>query len=118
VHIVYYHANRQLWGKNLTWAAVVTETLSSKAGITLPYNMPAWGAEPKFYLDMTASGEKINPVSKGLTTDVFDSTYWGAQLITANVMPWLPFFSNCKGYDSRIVFYDLFEYNDKCILPT
>jgi len=40
--------------------------------------MPNWNQEPKFYLDMTADGDDVNPVSKGLTTDVYDSTYWGA----------------------------------------
>lgn len=33
-------------------------------------------------------------------------------------MPWLPFFSNCEGYDSNIVLYDLLEYNQQCNLPT
>lgn len=34
-------------------------------------------------------------------------------------MPWLPYFSNCDSHDTRIVFYDLFEYanTDQCTLP-
>ena len=115
VNIVYYNANRQLLYTNKTFAAVVSTTTS--LGVTLPYNMPNWGEEPEFYLDMTSRGDDINPVRKKIDKDVFDSTYWDAKLITANIMPWVPFFSNCEGYDSRIVFYDILEYNNKCKLP-
>lgn len=66
---------------------------------------------------MTASGDNINPVRKAIDKDVYDSTYWDAKLIDANVMPWLPFFSNCEGYDSHIVLYDIIEYNENCVLP-
>lgn len=33
-------------------------------------------------------------------------------------MSWIPFFSNCDGYDSRIILYDSFEYNPNCSLPS
>ena len=32
-------------------------------------------------------------------------------------MSWIPFFSNCEGYDHRIIFYDIFEYDESCTLP-
>lgn len=34
-------------------------------------------------------------------------------------MPWLPYFTNCDGHDSHIIFYDLFEYSnsDECERP-
>jgi hypothetical protein len=37
-------------------------------------------------------------------------------------MPWIPFFSNCDGSDTRIITYDIFEYNintedSYCTLP-
>lgn len=79
--------------------------------------MPDWGQEPPFYLDMTATGAGVNPVRKNLDKDVYDSTYWDSNGLTANVMPWLPFFSNCEGYDSHLVLYDLLEYNPECVLP-
>ena len=79
--------------------------------------MPDWNQEPEFYLDMTANGETINPVRKSIDKDVYDSTYWDAKLIQANIMPWLPFFSNCEGYDSRVILYDILEFNEKCKLP-
>lgn len=106
---MFYNANRQLMYTNKTFAFLVSKSTSE--GITLPYNMPDWGNEPDFYLDMTATGDTINPVRKNIEKDVYDSTYWDANLITANIMPWLPFFSNCEGYDTRIIMFDIFEYN-------
>jgi len=63
---------------------------------------------------MTAKGPDINPVRKNLDKDVFDSTFWDSKQINAVIMPWLPYFSNCEGYDTRMVLYDLLEYNDQC----
>ncbi len=95
----------------MTWGVMVSRQTSTSIGITLPYNMPDWGSEPNFYLDMTASDSTINPVRKAIDKDVYDSTYWDAKLIDANIMPWIPFFSNCEGYDSHIILYDAMEYN-------
>lgn len=34
-------------------------------------------------------------------------------------MPWLPFFSNCDGYDSHIILFDALEYSSaNCSLPS
>jgi hypothetical protein len=32
-------------------------------------------------------------------------------------MSWIPFFSNCEGYDTRMVLYDVFERGGRCDLP-
>jgi hypothetical protein len=32
-------------------------------------------------------------------------------------MPWVPFFTNCEGYDAHMVLYDLFERGPRCELP-
>jgi len=100
---------------NKVWAMFVAK--SNTLGITIPYNMPDWGREPEFYIDMTARGSNINPVRRPIDKDVFDSTYWDAQLMQANIMLWLPYFSNCEGQDSRIVLFDIVEYHEKCVLP-
>jgi len=47
---------------NVTFAMLVSKSISE--GLTLPYNMPDWGKEPQFYLDMTARGEGVNPVRR------------------------------------------------------
>ena len=84
----------------------------------MSYNTPDYGNEPPFYLDMTATGPGINPVRKNLDKDVYDSTYWDSKQIQAVIMPWIPYFTNCEGYDSRLIVYDVVEYNPGCILPS
>mmetsp|Transcript_135 Transcript_135/g.127 ORF Transcript_135/g.127 Transcript_135/m.127 type:complete len:80 (-) Transcript_135:3149-3388(-) len=32
-------------------------------------------------------------------------------------MSWIPYFSNCEGYDSHMILYDLFERGGRCNLP-
>lgn len=78
--------------------------------------MPLWTVEPPFYLDMTSAGKNINPVRYPYTTDPFDSTYWDSIGLKATIMPWIPYFSNCEGYDSRIILFDIIEYNLNCVL--
>ena len=87
-------------------------------GITIPYNTPDVGLEPEFYLDMTAKGEGVTPVRKLLDRDQFDSTFWQSKLINSAIMPWIPFFSNCEGFDTRMVLFDLLEYHAQCKLPS
>jgi hypothetical protein len=42
----------------------------------MPYNAPDDGSEPAFYIDMTSTEKGVNLISKGLSKDVYDSTYW------------------------------------------
>lgn len=37
-------------------------------------------------------------------------TFWKSKLINAVIMPWIPFLSNCDGFDTHIVLYDLLEH--------
>jgi hypothetical protein len=83
-------------------------------GITMPYNTPDIGDEPYLYLDMTAYGEGVNPVRKALDKDIFDNTFWQSKQINAVIMPWVPYFSNCNGQDSRIILFDALEYRPEC----
>jgi len=61
-------------------------------------------------VSIPAEGNKVNPTTKNLDKDAFDVTFWKSKLINAVIMPWIPFFSNCDGFDSRIVLYDLLEH--------
>ena len=38
--------------------------------------------------------------------------------ITGSFMPWIPFLSNCEGYDDKIILFDLLENSDSCIFPS
>ena len=141
VWIEVYRAERQTRFTDRTHAAVIGEVLLE--GKTMPYNSPDYGNDPRLWLDFVATDEDcslgpageagtvvfgtppedaasacyVNPTTKNLDKDAFDSTYWQSKQISAVVMPWVPFFSNCNGFDSRIVFYDLFEYSGQCELP-
>ena len=81
-------------------------------GITMPYNSPDYGEDPNLWLDFTSTAEGVNPGTKALDKDAFDSTYWQSKQINAVIMPWIPFFSNCDGHDSHIVPFDAFEYTE------
>eukprot|EP00340_Litonotus_pictus_P012158 CAMPEP_0170539142 /NCGR_PEP_ID=MMETSP0209-20121228/103738_1 /TAXON_ID=665100 ORGANISM="Litonotus pictus, Strain P1" /NCGR_SAMPLE_ID=MMETSP0209 /ASSEMBLY_ACC=CAM_ASM_000301 /LENGTH=1999 /DNA_ID=CAMNT_0010840987 /DNA_START=1068 /DNA_END=7067 /DNA_ORIENTATION=- len=52
--------------------------------------------------------------------DPFDEQFWDKQGLSelgSIVMPWIPFYSNCAGYDKNIVLYDLLEFNQDCSFP-
>jgi len=113
--IEFYRANRQLMGTDRTFGILVSE--AQIAGVTMPYNTPDVGNEPLFYIDMTSTAEGVNPRPKELDKDVFDSTFWQSKQVQAVIMPWIPFFTNCEGYDTRMVLYDVFERGGRCVLP-
>ena len=78
----------------------------------MPYNTPDYGNDPDLWVDFVATGPNINPTTKNLDKDAFDMTYWQSKQISTVVMPWLPYFTNCNGHDSHIIFYDIFEYTN------
>ena len=102
-------------GTDRTYGILISE--AQIAGVTMPYNTPDIGNEPLFYIDMTSTAEGVNPQPKELDKDVFDSTFWQSKQVAAVIMPWIPFFTNCEGYDSRMVLYDVFERGGRCELP-
>jgi len=115
VSIEFYHANRQRMGTPKTWAVLISA--QQMVGVTMPYNVPDLGNEPLFYIDMSSTAEGVNPGTKGLEKDIFDGTFWQSKQVSAVIMPWIPFFSNCEGYDSHMVLYDVFERGGRCDLP-
>lgn len=86
-------------------------------GIALPYNAPDYGVEPLLYVDQAGVGPKVNNVRKDLDGDPFDATFWQSKRVQSVVMPWIPYFSNCDGYDTRMIFFDVFERGERCLLP-
>lgn len=111
---------------NNTHGVIITE--AQLEGYTLPYNTPDFNNDPKLWLDFVSTNQpdengnetpeqfRVNPTVKLLDKDPFDPTYWQSKQINAVVMPWLPFFSNCDGFDSHIIIYDAFEYARNCTL--
>ena len=117
VKIEIMQSERQQRGTDFSHAAIIGEVLLE--GVTMPYNAPDWGNDPDLWIDFVSTGPGINPTTKNLDKDQFDSTYWQSRKISAIVMPWIPFFTNCNGHDSHIIFYDLLEYahTDQCERP-
>jgi hypothetical protein len=113
-------AERQTRGTNHTYGFIINEV--QMEGVTMPYNSVDYGEDPKLWLDFVAIGDKVNPTHKDMDKDAFDNTYWQSKQINAVIMPWIPFFSNCDGFDTRIIPFDAFEYNydtdeSFCTLP-
>jgi hypothetical protein len=77
----------------------------------MPYNCVDYPNDPSLWLDFVSTGDDIKMTQKDLDKDAFDNTYWQSKQINAVIMPWISFFSNCDGSDSRIIIYDIFEYN-------
>ena len=109
-----YYAKREIVDENVNFAFIISSTFLND--LTIPYNLIKVGNDQNFFLDMTAQIGLLP--SRGYTKDVFDSTYWQSLQVTTVVMSWFPFFSNCEGYDTNIIFYDIMERDSRCILPS
>jgi len=107
VSVFLYYSKRATTGKGYSYGFLISETFLD--GITIPYNAPDVENDQSFFLDMTA--DLGAPSQRGYDKDVHDSTYWQSRQITSAIMSWLPFFSNCERYDTKIIFYDLVEHN-------
>lgn len=81
---------------------------------TLPYNLRDFSID--MYSDMTSESEDVSLVKDTFERDPFDSTLWDSKSITTIALPWIPFFSGCKGQDRHILLYDLLENAEKCDL--
>ena len=84
-------------GTSHTYGVLISEL--QMAGVTIPYNAPDLGNAPLFYIDMTSTAEGVNVGTRGLDKDIYDSTFWQSKQVNAVIMPWIPYFSNCEGYD-------------------
>lgn len=96
--------------------------ISSDEDVALPTNLPELDSEknsPDYWLQLgSIRGNKT--LSKHLLEsgrNLFNpaSLYWGNTLDYVS-MPYLPFFSNCKGFDKYIPIFSIFEQNPGCDL--
>lgn len=112
-----YRANKGT--KNLFTFFLKKETFLSSS-ISLPYN---------FYENTIQ--ESNHPLSIGYYPTESNFTYdhgysekdpYLVQLFEENslegiFMPWVPFLSNCAGYDDKILLFDLLENSESCFFP-
>ena len=97
----------------MTFAALTSSSILEQ--YTVPYNNPDVDDDPLFFIDMTASVGMIP--DRYYDKDVYDSTFWQSRQIDSVIMSWIPYFSNCEGYDHRMILYDVLEFDSACNLP-
>ena len=113
--VQYAVADRALYGTTRSFVAILPDTLK----VSLPMNLPiidAYTAYPKLQVNFasTSSTRVKHESVSGKTIFSPASLYWGSN--TRVNLPYLPYFSNCKGYGEAIHFWELFELAPECVL--
>lgn len=110
-----YRAN---YPQHLSFFAMISSELS----ISLPINVPELDSSnnlPDYWLELgSIRGNKTlqrHELENGVNFFNPNSLYWGNSLDYIT-MTYLPFFSNCKGFDKYIPLFSLFEQNPECSL--
>lgn len=117
-----YSPSRADWGKRFFFCPVISKEALLDGFYELPYNMPPGFASavgnPGLAIGLTKLGGNLENQPQ---TEFYDGNnalaavdkggqaFWQSQGLETVPMPWLPFFSNCVGFDSYIILWDLFE---------
>ncbi|CAJ1373238.1 unnamed protein product [Effrenium voratum] len=117
-----FSPTRAIWGTRYFFCSVISKERLLNGAYELPYNMPPGLAgqlgNPGFAIALTKLGGNLENQPQTVQydgalalaeTDKGGQAFWQSQGIDTVPMPWLPFFSNCVGFDSFIVLWDLFE---------
>jgi len=135
IHSPKRFAEKPVTGQSATWLTVVEQNDLDKWSIDLPLNLPPnnnkayntiEGIESRFLVDrpsnITIGDERFANISLGLlngittsaTSDPIETedSWWSSHNFLA--LPYLPFFSNCNGYDSHISLSRLLEEHPDC----
>ena len=97
---------------------IIMSSNYEKLGIINPYNMRDIGQEPVFYIDMISLDAEVEYIRRVYARDVYDDSFWTAKSVSTIVTPWFPFFANCRGHGRRVLFYDIVENGEGCLLKT
>ena len=109
--------HRAFYGTTRVFVATMVESY----GVTLPFNQPKllndvsdkMTAMPPQVVAFSSNfeGDEYSPIrhrsTKGRNVWVPTSLYWNSR--TTINLPYLPFFSNCRGYGNFIPFWSLIE---------
>eukprot|EP00435_Cladocopium_sp_Y103_P014104 s1122_g3.t1 len=117
-----YSPSRADWGKRFFFCPVISKEALLDGFYELPYNMPPGFASavgnPGLAIGLTKLGgnlenqpqtEQYDGNNALAAVDKGGQAFWQSQGLETVPMPWLPFFSNCVGFDSYIILWDLFE---------
>ena len=107
--------SRAVWQEKKYFLAMLSRD-ATDGFFELPYNMApghaAYSGDEGIVLDaIDTAGRENAPDSSIQDTAQTGDTFWTVHKQDTYVMPWLPFFSNCEGFDSHIIIWDLMETN-------
>ena len=106
-------ASRNLVGTRNTFLAMIDNT------IALPFNIPSLDPTQSFFMlgyspsPPRANLERVEKINE-INWFQPNTRYWGSG--TALFLPYLPYFSNCKGYGQYIPIWAPLELSPECIL--
>ncbi|KRX03661.1 hypothetical protein PPERSA_04213 [Pseudocohnilembus persalinus] len=83
--------------------------------VLLAFNMPD-SVTGVLIFDYVSQNTDLFPDHIEYSKQPYDRSYWSSQDAETILMPWIPYFSHCKGYGRHIVLYELLENEDKCNL--
>ena len=100
-----------------SFAAVIFQS----SQISMPVNVPDYDSNnnyPNYYMDLALANDTDLSLHTLDSTNTFNPTdlFW-SQIGSSNIMtPYLPFFSNCRGYGKYIPIFTIFEQHPNCVL--
>lgn len=105
-----FTASRADYGTTKTFLTLINSDTA------LPVNLPRTLQDgvPRFLLSYSGNTQIKNMLIDNDNYYVPNSLYWGSE--TQQILPYLPYFSNCKGFGKYIPFWAIFELNKGCDL--
>jgi hypothetical protein len=102
--------SRAVLGTRRTFVAIV---FTQQLKVVVPRNLLG-DMQSLVVVDTASSESGSSPTHPDVAVDIEQEDV--TQLPPVAVLPYLPFFSNCRGFDSHAFFFSLFEDHDHCLL--
>ena len=108
---------RAIYGEQVSFTAVV----ESNSEFTLPFNLPKQNKDEYSPLMIDYGSTRQPNIETVVHQQIQGENFWdpaslyfdGREMVK---IPYLPFFSNCKGFGGHIPIFTLFEQNENCTL--
>ena len=108
-----YYPYRSDMVANDLFAMIVSGTFLNNA--QLPYNMPPDRSTNVFF-DFTSMDDNLFIQPQTYAKAPFDHSYWSTYQVNTLLIPYVPYFSYCKGYGRYLYLYQLTENPQECSL--
>ena len=103
-------------GRKELFTFVLLESIYTSNSLSLPYNFQTKN-KGKILISYINSNDYL-PSHGYSTRDPYSSTIFDDNEILYIFLPYIPYFSNCAGYDKFIYLYDLLENEKNCSFPS